>query len=121
MRIQLLAAPVLLLCTVFGGCGGSTALAASDLFGAWQEVGVAEHGHVVEFDGKSTKFLVHGPGAGGHDTHDHFAGQYEVRDQEVVLTGAWESNDKAEVVRGTLRDGTLQLRFAAKPIDFRRR
>lgn len=120
MRTHSLVAVILTL-AASAGCSGDAALAASTLHGSWHETGGGDHGHVVEFDAKSPKFLVHGPGPGGHDTHDHFAGAYEVVGSEVVLTGAWESNDKPEVVRGTLRDGTLRLAFAAKPIEFRRK
>lgn len=103
------------------GCGGSGSLSAGDLHGAWHEVRGGDHGHVVEFDPKSTKFLVHGPGPGGHDSHDHFTGAYTLAAGEVVLTGVWESINKREVVRGTLHDGTLRLAFATKPIDLRRK
>ena len=118
MRTYSLVAVILTLAA--SGCRGDATLTATALHGSWHETGGGEHGHVVEFHAKSPKFLVHGPGPGGHDTHDHFAGTYEVVGAEVVLTGAWESNDKREVVRGTLHDGTLRLAFAAKPIEFRR-
>ncbi|MFN7589196.1 MAG: hypothetical protein ACK501_06895 [Planctomycetota bacterium] len=100
-------------------CGAKVALAATDLHGTWTQ-GV-EHGYVLEFDPKSDKFLVHGPGAGGHDSHDHFGGSYRVDGAAVVLDGKWESDGKAETVRGALRDGTLQVTLQGKVVDLRRK
>lgn len=92
-------------------CGGPAVAATADFVGSWKEVGDKEHGIVLEFDGKSDKFLLHGPGPGGHSSHDHFAGTYRVDAGEVVLTGAWESNHKAEVRRGRLAAGSLTVDF----------
>ena len=94
------------------GCGG--AAAAVDVAGTWSETGGAEHGHVLEFDGNSNKFLLHGPGPGGHSNHDHFEGTYRIEGGAVVLTGAWESNHKAEVVRAAIDGGTLRLDLGGK-------
>lgn len=110
--------PTLLLLGL-AGCGQKAALAATQLHGTWSQ-GV-EHGYVLEFDAKSDKFLVHGPGAGGHDSHDHFGGTYRIDGEAVVLDGTWESDGKTESARGTLRDGTLQVTLQGKAVDLRRK
>jgi hypothetical protein len=107
-------APISAILLLSIGCGG--AAAAVDVAGTWVETGVVEHGHVLEFDGKSNKFLLHGPGPGGHSNHDHFEGTYRVEAGAVVLTGAWESNHKAEVVRAAFDGGTLRLEFGSKVV-----
>ena len=61
------------------------------------------------------------PGAGGHDSHDHFAGKYRIDGDAVVLDGKWESNEKVETTRGTLREGVLQVSLLGKVIDLRRK
>lgn len=101
------------------GCRGDTVLAAPQLHGTWTQG--EKHGYVLEFDAKSDKFLVHGPGTGGHDSHDHFAGRYRVDGDAVVLDGKWESNDQAETTRGALRDGVLQVTLLGKRVDLRRK
>lgn len=101
------------------GCGGDAALAAPHLHGTWTQGD--KRGYVLEFDAKSDKFLVHGPGAGGHDSHDHFAGKYTIDGDAVVLDGKWESNNKAETTRGTLRDGLLQVTLLGTRVDLRRK
>ncbi|MCU0866513.1 MAG: hypothetical protein MUC36_22235 [Planctomycetes bacterium] len=116
MRSIPLVASVLLLSV---GCGG--AAAAVDVAGTWAETGGAEHGHVLEFDRKSNKFLLHGPGPGGHHDHDHFEGSYRVEAGAVVLTGAWESNHKAEVVRAAIDGGTLRLDLGGKIVPLAKR
>jgi hypothetical protein len=100
-------------------CSAKAALAASDVQGTWTQ-GV-EHGYVLEIDTKSDKFLVHGPGAGGHESHDHFAGKYRVDNGALILEGTWESDGKAETTRGTLREGTLQVTLQGKAVDLRRK
>lgn len=100
-------------------CERKAGLTAKDLHGTWAQ-GI-EHGYVLEFDSKSDKFLVHGPGSGGHDSHDHFAGRYQCDGEQFVLTGTWESDNKAETTRGTLRDGKLQVPLQGKTIDLQRK
>lgn len=93
---------------------------APNLVGVWKEAGVAKHGHVLEFDSKSDKFLLHGPGD-DHGSHDHFAGTFQVEGAEVVLRGVWESNGKAEVVRGRFEGEQLIMAFAPQAIRFVRK
>lgn len=100
-------------------CERKAGLTVKDLHGTWAQ-GI-EHGYVLEFDSKSDKFLVHGPGSGGHDSHDHFAGKYQIDGEHFVMTGTWESDNKAETTRGTLRDGKLQVPLQGKTIDLQRK
>ena len=117
--MQTSSAGVVLTLLALAACGAKAGLTAADLHGTWAQS--VEHGYVLEVDKKSDKFLVHGPGAGGHDSHDHFAGKYRVDGDALLLEGSWESDGKAETTRGTLRDGTLQVTLQGKPIDLRRK
>jgi hypothetical protein len=95
-------------------------VAAPVLAGVWKEAGATKHGHVLEFDSGSDKFLLHGPGD-DHGSHDPFAGTFQVEGAEVVLRGVWESNGKAEVVRGRFEGDLLYMAFAPQAIRFVRK
>jgi len=97
------------LCALFAvACGGGDD-ATESWAGKWVEAGGKPHGHVLEIDGGSNKFLLHGPGPGGHDSHDHWAGTYRQNGAELVLDGTWESTGKAESARAKRTAAGVEL------------
>jgi hypothetical protein len=103
------------LLAVAGSACGSDA-AASAWHGTWVEPGGKPHGHVLEIDGGSAKFLLHGPGPGGHDSHDHWSGAYRRVADVLVLDGTWESNQKTESATLTRTATGVRLGLST-PID----
>jgi hypothetical protein len=108
------------LCSVACGSSASEAQGAGDLAGAWIVPG-AEHGHVLEFDKASDRFLLHGPGPGGHSAHDHFEGRFTKDGDHFVLEGTWEHSGNKETARGKRVGDELHVTVGGEALRLQRR